>query len=134
MEYTLTHQKTELSQILQDDNPNGVPNKHFANTKGPRRQTHTRTNWKNAQMTLSAHKRSSTLDTCQNQLAKCPNSTLCSQMVLNGRQTSEPISKMPKQHFMLKREVCPGAHRWTYLILELVSSSRGMFPFHQGKV
>ena len=27
----------------------------------------------------------------------------------------------------------PGAHWWTYLVLELTTSSRGIFPFHQGK-
>lgn len=35
---------------------------------------------------------------------------------------------------MLKREVCPSAHRWTYLSAELVSLSRRTFPFHQGNV
>ena len=34
--------------------------------------------WQSPQMTLSAHKRSSTSDTHQNQLAKCPNITSCS--------------------------------------------------------
>ena len=71
MEYTLTHQKTELSQILQDDNRYGVPNKHFPNTKRPQCQTHVGTNWQNAQIAPRAHKWSSTL--------KCPNSTSCSE-------------------------------------------------------
>ena len=44
MEYTLTHQKTELSQILQDDNQYRVPS-----TNAPRHHTHVRTNWRNAQ-------------------------------------------------------------------------------------
>ena len=29
MEYTLTHQKTELSQMLWEDDGSGVPDKHF---------------------------------------------------------------------------------------------------------
>lgn len=28
MEYTLTHERTEVSQILREDDLNGVPNKH----------------------------------------------------------------------------------------------------------
>ena len=56
MEYTLTHQKTELSQILPENNWYGVPNKHFPNTNGPRCQTNVRTN-KNAQIALGAQNR-----------------------------------------------------------------------------
>ena len=76
MEYTLTQQKTELSQILQEDNQYGVANKHFLNTNGPRRQTHTRTNGQDAQIALYAQKQPSMAGRHQNQLAKCPNSTL----------------------------------------------------------
>ena len=44
-------------------------------------------------MTFGGHKLSSTAVRYQNQLARMPKSTSCSQTVLNGRQTSEPISK-----------------------------------------
>ena len=75
------------------------PSKHFPSTNSPQWQTHIRTNWQ-----------------------KCPNSTSYSQKVLNGRQTSGPISEMTPNHFVLKREVCPGAHQWIQvdLVLELV--------------
>ena len=57
----------------------------------------------------SQYKRASTSETCQNQLAKHPNSTLSS------------------------KEKSPGAHWWTHRAWELVSLSRGVFSFHQGK-
>ena len=41
---------------------------------------------------------------------------------------------MPKEHLVLRRAGSLGAYWWTYLVLELVSSSRCMFPFHEGKV
>ena len=44
-------------------------------------------------MTFGGHKLSSTAVRYQNQLARMPKSTSCSQTVLNGRQTSEPIGK-----------------------------------------
>ena len=47
-----------------------------------------RTNWQNAQMTLVAHKRSSTSDTRQNQLAECPNSTST-----HKQPSTEPIGR-----------------------------------------
>ena len=84
MEYILTHQKTESSQIQQDNDRYRVPNKDTPNTKGPQCQAR------------------------QNQLAKCPNSTLCSKEKLARVHTSG-----------------------TYRVLELVCSSRRMF--HRGK-
>ena len=90
--------------ILQDDRY-GVPNKHFPNTNGPRHQNQLA----KRPTALRAHKWSSTSDTRQNQLAKCP-------IELRAQKTS-----------------LPGKHRWTYSVLELVSLSRCMFPFHQGK-
>ena len=60
MEYTFTHQKTEL-----DDRYGGHPIRRMTDNKSPKR-------------TFPQHKRSSTSDTRQNQLVKCPNSTSCS--------------------------------------------------------
>ena len=85
MGYMLTHQKTDLSQIL---------------FKG----------WpvRNPKQTLPQHKRSS----------------------LNGRQTSEPIGKNAQIALSAhKWEGCPGAHRWTYPALELVSLSQTHVSF-----
>ena len=83
----------------------------------------------------------------QNQLAKCPNDAQCPQAVLNSRQVSEPLGKMPKWHLVpthssqyhahirTKWQECPNStsysqmgrlpstHQWTYPILELVTSS-----------
>lgn len=49
MEYT--HQKTELSQILKDNNQYRVPN-----TNAPGQHTHVRTNWWNNQIVLRAQR------------------------------------------------------------------------------
>ena len=67
----------------------------------------------NAQIALSPHKRSSKSDTHQKQLAKYPN----------------------LEHFMLKRSYLSFTPLdWlTYCVLELVSLSRRMFPFHRRK-
>ena len=86
MEYIRTHQKTESLQIQQNNDRQRVPNEDARNTNGPQRQAR------------------------QNQLAKCPNSTLCSKEKLAWVHTSE-----------------------IYRVLELVCSSRRMFPFHRGK-
>lgn len=69
MEYTLTHQMTDLSQTLSKGDWHGVPK------------------------TLPQNKWSSMVVKQQNQLAKCQNGTQCSQTVLNSRQMSEPIGK-----------------------------------------
>ena len=58
MECTFTHQKTKLSQTLQEDDRYGGPNKHFPNTNGNWHQTHSRINWQNTQIALHAQKRS----------------------------------------------------------------------------
>ena len=42
------------------------------------------------------------------------------------------FDKMPKQYFVLKRDVCPATHWWTYSVSELLSSSGRTFPFHGG--
>ena len=77
-------------------------------------------------MTLSAHKQSSTVDRCQNQLAKCPNSSW------------RPHSSQCHSHVRTKWQECPnstsysqvgrlsGAQQWACPILELVTSS----PMH----
>ena len=85
-------------------------------------------------MTLITGKQSSASDTCQNQMAELPNDLKCWPTALSVRLTSEPIGKMPKYHFVLKGEVCRGARKCNNFVLELVSSSRCIFPFHQGKV
>lgn len=77
MEYTFTYQKTELSQILQEDDLYRVQNKHLHNPNCPQRQTHTRTNWQSVQKAVSTHNRSPDGDGHLYQLAKCPNGTLC---------------------------------------------------------
>ena len=84
MEYISTHQKTESSQIQQDNDQYRVPNKDAPNTNGPQCQAR------------------------QNQLAKCPNGTL---------RSNEKLAWVPTSG--------------TYWVLELVSSSRRMFPFHR---
>ena len=65
---------------------------------------------------------------------KIPNSSQCSQTVLNGRHTSATTGKMPKECLVLRRSGSLGAYWWTYLVSELVSSSRCMFPFHRKSV
>ena len=86
MEYISTHQKTESSQIQQDNDQYRVPNKDAPNTHGPQHQAR------------------------QNQPAKCPNGTL---------RSNEKLAWVPTSG--------------TYRVLELVSSSRRMFPFHRRK-
>ena len=97
---------------------------------------------KNAQIAVRVHKRSSTSDTCQNQLTRMPKQYLVSQTVLNIRHTSELTGKNAQTALLLtvliavrinwpecpnsthKWEGCPCAHRWTYLVLELIISSQ----------
>ena len=55
--------------------------------------------------TLAQHRWSSMVVWCQNQLAKCPNDTQCSQTVLSSRQTSKPIGK--------NAQLAPHAHKWS---------------------
>ena len=54
MEYTLTHQKIELSQIQQEDDPYGVPNKQFPTQTGLDVRHMSEPIGKNAQTTLCA--------------------------------------------------------------------------------
>ena len=104
MEYMYTHQKTEPSQICQENNQYWVPNRHHLHKNGPPHQTYVRTNWpKWPIITLCAHKQS-TIDTRQNQLAKCSNDIQCSQTVLNGRHSSEPTVKCSKSTFCWKEK------------------------------
>lgn len=57
---------------------------------------------------LSAHKQSSTVDRCQNQLARCPNSTWCAHTVLNVMHISRPNGKNPQRVLHIhKWEGCP---------------------------
>ena len=84
--YTLTHQKTELSEILQEDDQYSVP-------------------------TNASPSQTVSTPTRQSGLAKCPESTSCS-----------------------KEKFACGAHRWTYLVLEVASASGCIFKFCQGEV
>ena len=90
---------------------------------------------KNAQIAVSAHKQSSTSDTCQNQLAKCPKSTSYVSSS-SQRQTLIRINRQecPNSPSIHKWEGCPYAHRWTYPVLELVSSSQMQVSFPPRKV
>ena len=56
-------------------------------------------------MPLRVHKWSSMVDTHENLLTKGPNASLCLQMVVYGRHTSQPVGKMPKRHYALTK--CP---------------------------
>ena len=78
MEYTLTHQKTEQSQIHGEDDPYGVPNKHLTTQTVFNIRHTSEPIGKNVKIALCAHKRALTSDTRQNQLAKHPNDTSCS--------------------------------------------------------
>ena len=135
MDYIFTHQKTDLSQTISEGDWYRIPKKHFPNTNGLQWQLDIKTNWQNAQMILSAHRQSSTVDRCQNQLARCPNSTWCSHTVLNVTHISEPNGKNAQIALHThKWEGCP-AH--TSGLIPSWSSSphpQCMFPFHQGKV
>lgn len=72
-------------------------------------------------------------DTHQNQWAKCPKSSQCSETVFNGRKTSEPVRENAQIAFHAQKRSLPGAHRWTYLVLGFLGLSRCIFQFHQGK-
>ena len=52
-----------------------------------------------------------------------PNKHFPTQTGLNIRHTSEPIGKNTQIALGAQKRSLPGAHRWTYLVLELVSSS-----------
>ena len=84
--------------------------------------------------TCPQQKQPSASDTPQNHLIKCPNDTQCSQTVFEVWHMSEPKLSLlgPKQYFVLKRDVCPATHWWTYSVSELLSSSGRTFPFHGG--
>lgn len=96
MEYTFTHRRQTV-QIYQEDDRGQSPKSILPHPKGPQRQTHITTSWQNVPMPLRAHKWSSMVDTHHNQLAKCPNDTVCSQNVLTIKYKSK--------HFVPKREV-----------------------------
>ena len=76
-----------------------VPKQHFVLQNGPQRQTDIRTNWQ-----------------------KCPNSSQCSQTVLNGGQNQ--LARIPNSTSANRWEGCLCAHQWIYLVLELISSSQ----------
>ena len=78
--------------------------------------------------TLPWHKWSSAIVKYQKQLAKYPNDTRYSQMVLNGSQMSEPIEKNAQKRFMLTNgpqwqtdigtigesaQIAISAHKWS---------------------
>ena len=77
MEYIPTHQKTESSQIQQDNDRYRVPNKDAPNTNG-QHQAHQNQLAKCPNSTLCSQSSLSIRHMCQKQLAKCPDSTLCS--------------------------------------------------------
>ncbi|XP_067559098.1 methionine-R-sulfoxide reductase B2, mitochondrial isoform X2 [Pseudorca crassidens] len=80
--------------------------KHFPNTKGPRQQTHVRTNWQNAQMTHSVLTNSPQCQTRQNQLAKYADSTSCSKEKF-GRLHTRGLTRS------WSSSVCPACFRST---------------------
>ena len=119
---------------------------------GPRRQTQVRTGKtpndtqcsqtasasdtrQNPQMTLSAGKRASESDRRQSQLAKRPHDPQCSQTDSASDSRVNQLAKCPNTTLCSEEKFARvHARRWTYLVLELGSSSRCIFPFHQGKV
>ena len=69
---------------------------------------------KESPATTSQHKGSAASGAHHNQQAACPSDTQCSQTVLSGRHTSQPIGKMPKQRFGLgASSACPGVCFYT---------------------
>lgn len=70
------HQKTKLSQILQEVDLYGVPSTHQHTQSS--RQTHELLMWQNDQTAPPTHTWSLTADTCHSHLAQMPNNTLCS--------------------------------------------------------
>ena len=77
------------------------PNKHLPNMKSSWHDTSQNQLAKCPDKTQCSQTDSSMVDTRQINWRKCPNSTPCSQMVLDVRYTSEPIDKMPKWHSVL---------------------------------
>lgn len=150
MEYILTHQKTELSQV-----PRKITNKHLPNTNSSWHDTG-QVNWQNAQITLSVHKLTLNGRHMSDQLAKCPNSTSCSQMVLDARYTSGTNWKCPNdtqcsqtvfgvRYMSEPTAKCPNntscsKDKFTWIhtgrLTESWASqmSRCIFLFHQGKM
>lgn len=111
---THSHQKTELSQILQEDGPYGVPNKHFPNTNGPQWQRDVGSSWQKAQMTLKAHIQPWMSDTHWNQLAKGPESSSCSQRVVDVQtHIKNQLAKGPNSTLCTEEE-CARCTGWTY--------------------
>lgn len=87
---------TEVLHGRYTSEPTGkIPKWHLVLTNSLQWQTDIRNKWQNAQIAICAHKRSSMVDTNQNQPAKYPNHNQCSQTVPNGKQTSEPTRKGP---------------------------------------
>ena len=106
--------------------------KHLLNADDLWWQTHSRTSWQN-EMTLSAHKWSAISDTHQNQLERCPNSTLCSQSSLNLRHTCQKqLAKCPDST-LCSKEKCVWGHTVDLLCLRAVSMPRCEFPFQKGR-
>ena len=129
MKYTLTHQKTKLSQVLREDSRHGIPNTYSTQMICDGRHTPEPVD----EMTLSAHKWSSISDTHQNQLERCPNSTLCSQSSLNLRHTCQKqLAKCPDST-LCSKEKCAWGHTVDLLCLRAVSMPRCVFPFQKGR-
>ena len=89
---------------------------------------------KESPTTTSPHTGSIASDAHQNQQAARPSDTQCSQTVLSGRHTSQPIGKTPKQQSLLEREVCHVLARGLTRSWNFISLSRCLFLFHQGRL
>lgn len=136
--------RRQTVQIYQEDDPVQSPKSILPHPKGPQHQTHITTSWQNVPMPLRAHKWSSMVDTHHNQLTKGPSVSLCLQMVLPSRHTSQSVGKMPKWYCVLTKSStsntsqntsCPKeklAGRTPADLLSLGASKR-IFPFFQGK-
>ena len=81
---------------------------------------------------VRAHKWSSTSDTRQNQLTKRPTALRAHKWSSTSDTRQNQLAKRPTA-LRAQKTSFPGKHRWTYSVLELVSLSRCMFPFHQRK-
>ena len=86
------------SHFTKDSNDTSHTNGIYTYTPEDRTVTSPPGRWPNKHL---PNTNSSWHDTCQINWQKCPNSTPCSQMVLDVRYTSEPIDKMPKWYSVL---------------------------------
>ena len=112
MKYILTHQKTKLSQVLQEDSRHGIPNTYSIQMIFDGRHPSEPVNKMkcHSHFILRTHKWSSISDTHQNQLEKCPNSTLCSQSSLNIRHMCQKqLAKCPDST-LCSKEKCAWVH------------------------